>query len=110
MEALDKDLAWAFYQLEDYGLSEEQLTGCHSFRSTGATCEELALLTFSDEAAAQAALPALEHYLTAQIAANRDYRPKEIPKLEQAFLKCRSTTVLLIVANDYQAASDLIVS
>ena len=99
-----------FYRLEDYGLSEEQLTEIHSFRSTGATCEELALLTFSDETAAQAALTALEHYLTAQITANKDYRPKEIPKLEQAFLECRSTTVLLIVANDYNAANDLILS
>lgn len=96
------------YGLEEAGLPRESLTGARSYRSSGATCEELALLTFTDEDSAQTAANTLDVYLTGQIQANRTYRPGEIPKLEQAFLECRGTTVLLIVANNYQATYELL--
>ncbi len=96
------------YGLEEAGLAREQFTGAIAFRSTGATCEELALLTFADEASAQTAAFALAGYIAAQVEVNKDYRPKELPKLEQAVLERRSTTVLLMVANDYEAAYKLL--
>lgn len=96
------------YGLDESGLAYEQLCDAQTYRSSGATCEELSLLTFADEAAAQTAANVLDLYITAQIQTNRDYRPKEIPKLEQVFLECRGCTVLLMVANDYEATYNLL--
>ena len=56
---------------------------------------------------AQLAEQALRDYLDGQIAANRDYRPAEIPKLENALLECRENTLLLVVASDGEAARSL---
>ncbi len=108
IDPLEPDIAWGLYRLSAAGLSREQMTGATAYRSSGATCEELALLTFSDEAAAQTAADALLEYVDDQIAANRDYRPAQLPKLEQARLVCRGTTVLLLVANDYAPAQPLL--
>lgn len=96
------------YGLEEAGLAPEQLTYAEALRSSGATCEELALLIFVDERAAQAAATALDQYIAAQILSNKDYRPAEVPKLEKAILEQRGTTVLLLVANDYEAAGKML--
>ena len=106
LEELDSDTIWALYGLESGGLSREALTESFVRRSAGATCEELALLTFADGDAAQAALEPMQAYLQDQIDANRDYRPAEIPKLEDAFLQAADNTVLLVVSNDAQAVED----
>ena len=106
LDELDCDTAWALYRLEDGGLSREQLTDGMIWRSAGATCEELALLIFSDEEAAQAALEPLETYLQNQINSNRDYRPAEIPKLEDALLQQTDNTVLMVVSNDTPAVEE----
>ncbi|MBE6972789.1 MAG: DUF4358 domain-containing protein [Ruminococcaceae bacterium] len=107
LEQLDADIIQPLYGLDESDLDPEQLTAATVHRSSGATCEELALLTFTDEGAAQTAVNALNLYITAQISSNRDYRPAEIPKLEKAFLEQRGTTVLLLVANDYESAYKL---
>lgn len=108
IDALEPDIAWGLYRLSAAGLSREQMTDAIAFRSSGATCEELALLTFSDENAAQTAKNALTEYIDDQILANKDYRPAQLPKLEQARLICRGTTVLLLIANDYAPAQPLL--
>lgn len=108
LEPLDAELAWMLYCLDMNGLEFEQLTAADAHRSSGATCEELALLTFSDETAAQTAVNTLDLYIAAQILSNKDYRPAEVPKLEDAILEQRGTAVLLLVANDYEAAGKLI--
>lgn len=96
------------YGLEDAGLAPEQLTAAQVFRSAGATCEEVALLTFTDESAAQTAANTLDRYITAQIQVNEDYRPAELTKLQQAFLERRGTDVLLVVADNYEATYELL--
>ena len=108
IDPLEPDIVWGLYHLSAAGLNREEMTDAVACRSSGATCEELALLTFSDEKAAQTAVPVLEEYISDQITANRDYRPGEVPKLEQAHLVCRGNTVLLLVANDYTPALDLL--
>lgn len=50
----------------------------------------------------------LEDYVASQIEENRDYRPEEIPKLENKWLEQRGSTVLLVVANDLKAAQDAV--
>ena len=104
LEELDGDTAFALYKLADYGLSREDLTGCAVLRSSGATCEEGAVPVFAGEDQADQGRKALESYVQSQIASNRDYRPAEIPKLESALVSRQGNTVLLVVANDYEAA------
>ena len=104
LEELDGDTAFALYRLADYGLSREDLTDCAVLRSSGATCEEGAVLVFAGEDQADQGRKALESYVQNQITSNRDYRPAEIPKLESALVSCQGNTVLLVVANDYEAA------
>lgn len=96
------------YGLEDAGIAPELLTDLRAYRSAGATCEEVAVFLFSEETAAQAALNTLQFYLDTQIQTNKDYRPAEVPKLEQALLERRDTTVLLLVATNYEAAYELL--
>ena len=110
IDPLAADIAWGLYRLSAAGLDRAQMTDAIAYRSSGATCEELALLTFTDEAAARTAAAALEEYVADQIASNRDYRPAQVPKLEQARLLCRGNTVLLLVANDYAPAMERIES
>ena len=103
LEELDGDTAFALYRLADYGLSREDLTDCAVLRSSGATCEEGAVLVFAGEDQADQGRKALESYVQNQFTSNRVYRPAEIPKLESARIDRRAETVLLVVANDLEA-------
>ena len=104
LEEVDADVAFMLYRLGDYGLAREDLKECTALRSAGATCEEAAVLVFTNAEKAGTAADALGDYITKQIDENRDYRPAEIPKLENAWINRRGETVLLVVANDLDAA------
>ena len=104
MEELDADIAFMLYRLGDYGLEREELKECTALRSAGATCEEAAVLVFTGADEAKTAEDALKDYIAGQIDENTDYRPAEIPKLENAWISRRGETVLLVVANDLDAA------
>ncbi len=108
LEELDGDTAFVLYKLGDQGLEREDLTDCAVLRSAGATCEEGAVLVLSDKDGAAKALEAVKAYVEGQIAANESYRPAEIPKLESAVVQQRDNTVLLVVANDLEAAKSVI--
>lgn len=105
LEPLDADTAFALYHLGDVGLSREDLADSAVLRSAGASCEEGAVLVLADSGKADQALGALQDYVNQQIEANRDYRPDDIPKLENAILERRENTVLLVVAYDLEAAN-----
>ena len=107
LEELDADTAFMLYQLADYDLSREDLTAAAVMRSAGATCEEGAVLIFSDADKAAKAAEAVGDYLEGQIEANADYRPNEIPKLEGAVLITRANTLLMVVPNDAAAVRNL---
>lgn len=104
LEELDGDTAFMLYKLADYDLEREDLKDCAVQRSAGATCEEAAVLVFTSADKAKTAKGALEDYVQGQIEANTDYRPAEIPKLEGALVDIRGETLLLVVANDLDAA------
>ena len=103
LEELDGDTAFMLYKLADYDLEREDLKDCAVQRSAGATCEEAAVLVFTSAGKAKTAKGALEDYVQGQIEANTDYRPAEIPKLEEALVDVRGETLLLAVANDREA-------
>ena len=104
LEELDAGTAFILYKLADSGLARADLKECAVRRSAGATCEEGAVLVFTSADKAQTAKGALEDYVQSQIDANTDYRPAEIPKLEGALVDIRGETLLLVVANDLDAA------
>ena len=108
LESVDGDTAFALYGLADAGLDRAQLTDCAVLRSAGATCEEAAVLILDSEDAAQTTMTALDGYIQNQIDTNKDYRPEEIPKLESAWTSARENTVLLVVAEDVNAAMDAV--
>lgn len=110
LEPLEGDIAFALYGLANYGLTLNDLADCALIRSTGATCEEAAVLIFSglEEEQLVQAEQALKDYIQAQIDSNTDYRPAEIPKLEHALVSRRGETFLLVVANDLDAAKSVL--
>ena len=111
LETLDADIAFALYHLADYGLTLKDLTDAAVLRSAGATCEEGAVLLFDVEDwqdKVERAEQALEDYIQSQIDTNVDYRPEEVPKLENAVIEARGNRVVLVVANDVQTAKDLL--
>ena len=87
-----------------YGVDVNALTDVKAYRSEGATAEEVAVLLFTDEEAAGQAKTAMELYLQGREESYADYLPDEVPKLENALLDQKGSTVLLLVANDMDAA------
>lgn len=108
LDPLDCDTAWNLYKFEQAGLTRDQLTDCAILRSAGATCEEVAVLLFADSDAAQSAKTAVQDYVQSQIDANTDYRPAEIPKLENALVEQKGASLLLVVANEMDAVTSLL--
>lgn len=111
LESLDADIAFALYVLADYGLTLKDLTDAAVLRSAGATCEEAAVLLFDVEdwqEKVELAEQALKDYVQSQIDTNVDYRPGEIPKLENAVVESRGNRVILVVANDVEAAKEML--
>ena len=103
LESIDTDIACALY-----GIDETTVTGAAVYGSTGTTAEELAILTFTDEEAAQAALTLLGYRVADRKDAMADYIPGEVPKLEEAVLEQRENTVLLVVASDYDPVKEFL--
>ena len=102
---LDAEIACFLYQLDPAQLNLTDLT---AHRSSGSTCEEVAVLTFATPTDAGAALPVLEGYLSARLADCRDYMPDQVPKLQHAILIQRDNAVLLLVADNWSAAAQLV--
>ena len=66
------------------------------------------MLVFASADQANTAVDALSSYIDGQITANEDYRPGELPKLEDALISRRGETVLLVVAGDIDAAKQAV--
>lgn len=117
LERLDTLIALRQYCLEGY-LSTRQLkyppegyeqgrldeVRVVAYRSTGATAEEVAVIDFPEEDQAKEYEAWAPTYLDEQRQANVDYRPQEMPKLDEAQVLRRGNTVLILVAADYEAA------
>ena len=110
LDEVDGDTAFMLYHLGDAGLDREELADCKVLRSSGATCEEAAVLIFkwADGDKSSEVKSALDSYVQAQIEANQNYRPDDIPKLENAIVEQQGDSFLLIVANDAEAAKGAI--
>lgn len=83
----------------------ELYEGSVLYYSTGATSETAAVIAVGDAKQVDGTEAALRTWLDGQIEAERDYRPAEAAKLENAILEARGNSVLLVVAADYEKAS-----
>ena len=90
------------YDFSGYGLDDSTLTASKAYSASG-FAEQVSVTVWKDEASAQAAVDMFKTYLEDMAATYKDYAPAEVPKLENAVLEQRGTSVLLAVANDADA-------
>ena len=90
------------YDFSGYGLDSSTLTASKAYSASG-FAEQVSVTVWKDEAAAQAAVDMFKTYLEDMAATYKDYAPAEVPKLENAVLEQRGSSVLLAVANDADA-------
>lgn len=86
----------------------EDYAGSVLVYSTGATAETAAVILTPDADRAGQAETALQTWVDGQIEAERNYRPAEVEKLENAILEVRGNSVLLVVAADWEKAAQAI--
>lgn len=105
LEELDLDIAvmmfWLNGDVTEYESSKV-------FYSTGATSEIAAVISVRDESKVPEVEQALKTWVESQIEAEKDYRPAEVPKLENAIIEARGFTVLLAVAADWEKAIEAV--
>lgn len=99
LEQLDGEIACAIYYMDPSTVVDSVV-----YCSTGATAEEVAVFVLEDEEGAAAAKSALEGRVADQKAVLESYQPNEMAKLERAYVEVRGNSVLLIVADDIDAA------
>ena len=91
------------YDFSGYGLDGSTLTASKAYSASG-FAEQVSVTVWKDEASAQAAVDMFKTYLEDMATPYQDYAPAEVPKLENAVLEQRGTSVLLAVSNDADAA------
>ena len=101
LSQLDADLVSAYLGLE----SEPEAAAVYTSLEGG--YEELVIVTMADEEAAAAAKTAVEAHLTAQTETETEvqYKPEDLPKLQSAVARQAGSTVVLVVAADYDAVA-----
>lgn len=103
LDSLDKDTAAVLY-----GIDASTITDCAVYTSLSMGAEEIAVLTLTDEAAAQTAKAALDKRVSDQIAALESYMPNEVDKLNHAIVEQKGNSALLVVAADADAAQSVL--
>lgn len=103
LDSLDKDTAAVLY-----GIDASTITDSAVYTSLSMGAEEIAVLTLTDEAAAQTAKTALDKRVSDQIAALESYMPDEVDKLNHAIVEQKGNSALLVVAADADAARSVL--
>lgn len=105
LEELDLDIAVMMFWLNG---DVTEYEGSKVYYSTGATSEIAAVISVADESKVSEVEQALKAWVESQIEAEKDYRPSEVPKLENAIIEARGFTVLLVVAADWEKATEAV--
>ena len=100
LEELPASKATAFY-----GVDSARLTEALLYHASGVSKEQIAVFHMESAEAAGDVVTLLQQTLEGWIAADRDYAPEEVPKLEKAVLRQSGAWVVLVVANDPTAAA-----
>ena len=105
LEQLDTQVAVMLFGLEG---AVEDYEGSVVYYSTGATSEIVAVIQTGEEGDTETVAQTLQTWVDSQVEATRDYQPAEVEKLEHAILEQRGTTVLLVVAADWETAAQAV--
>lgn len=103
LELIDNDIGCYLY-----GVEENADTETLFYMSSGATADEFTLFKASSEDAASGLEKYVSDRLDYQKRSFEAYNPAEVSKLDSAVLKTSGAYVLLVVADDYDAASSVI--
>ncbi len=93
---------------KNYDLEDADLAGWAAAIGSGATAENAVVLEGADRAAAGRIEAALRAFLEDWIEGYSDYKPEEVPKLEQAVLKTQGNYVILCVPADSGKAAAVV--
>ena len=91
-----------------YNVDGSKVVSAVMYHGSGISKEQFAIFEASDEAAAKAMVPVLQSLVDEWIEADRSYAPAEVPKLESAVLRQSGKNVILVVANDGDAAAKIV--
>ena len=105
LEQLDTQVAVMLFGLEG---AAEDYEGSVVYYSTGATSEIVAVIQTGEGGDTETVAQTLQTWVDSQVEATRDYQPAEVEKLEHAILEQRGTTVLLVVAADWETAAQAV--
>jgi len=100
MTEVDDDAAGVLYSL--YGLTENDYDDLSVYMSTGATAEEIAVISVENEDQAAKVGAVLVDRIDAQIKSYENYAPDEVEKLSNAIVEQVDDVVILIVCEDYE--------
>lgn len=99
MSEVDDDAAEVLYGL--YGLTEHDYDDLKVYMSTGATAEEIAVISVENSDQAAKVGEVLVDRVDAQIKSYENYAPGEVEKLSEAVVEQIDDVVVLIVCHDY---------
>ena len=85
-----------------YGINNAEKM--YIYTGSGATAEEIAVFEFSSEADAESAAQKANEHISAQKAAFASYVPAEVPRLENAVVKCSGKYLAVCVSGGTDAA------
>jgi len=91
-----------------YNVDGSKVVSAVMYHGSGISKEQFAIFEASDEAAAKAMVGVLQGLVEEWIEADRSYAPAEVPKLESAVLRQSGKNVILVVANDGDAAAKIV--
>jgi len=93
---------------EYFGLNADLIKDSAAYVSLSAGAEEFAVLVCTGNSEAEQAMDALTKHIEYLKTALKDYQPDEVAKLDNAIIKTRGSSVLLVVPADADAAQAII--
>ena len=91
-----------------YNVDGSKVVSAVMYHGSGISKEQFAIFEAADEAAAKDMVSVLQSLVDEWIEADRSYAPAEVPKLESAVLRQHGKNVILVVANDGDAAAKIV--
>ena len=103
LDELPSSKAGVFYKVD-----AASVVNAVMYHGAGISKEQIAIFEASDENAAKQMVGVLQKLVDEWIEADRNYAPAEVPKLENAVLRQSGKNVILVVANDGDAAAKIV--
>ena len=103
MSKTEERILYTLYDMEESAVSEAVV-----YMSTGATAEEIAVITVSDAGNVSKAEEAVKARVESQKEAFENYVPEELTKLSDPVIRTVGNTVILCVSNHNDKAEQII--